>query len=106
MLKASQWRGVALNQDDLIRREVIKQLICNFKLDKRIIEKQFSLNFEQYFEEDITLLQTFIDDQLMINDEDKIQVLPTRQLLIRNICMCFDIYLRNKARQQQFSRVI
>ena len=102
----AQWRGVALNQDDLIRREVIKQLICNFKLDKRIIEKQFSLNFEQYFEEDITLLQTFIDDQLVTIDEDKIQVLPTGQLLIRNICMCFDIYLRNKARQQQFSRVI
>jgi oxygen-independent coproporphyrinogen-3 oxidase len=28
------------------------------------------------------------------------------RLLIRNICMCFDKYLRAKARQQQFSRVI
>jgi oxygen-independent coproporphyrinogen-3 oxidase len=27
-------------------------------------------------------------------------------LLIRNICMCFDIYLRRQVRQQQFSRVI
>jgi len=35
-----------------------------------------------------------------------IQVSATGQLLIRNICMCFDVYLRNKARQQQFSRVI
>ncbi|MDN6228633.1 MAG: hypothetical protein L0J12_05310, partial [Enterobacterales bacterium] len=26
--------------------------------------------------------------------------------LIRNICMCFDIYLRKQARMQQFSRVI
>ncbi|MFV7587783.1 hypothetical protein, partial [Escherichia coli] len=24
----------------------------------------------------------------------------------RNICMCFDTYLRQKARMQQFSRVI
>jgi len=102
----AQWRGVALNQDDLIRREVIKQLICNFKLDKAVIEQQFSINFDQYFEEDIALLQTFIDDQLVIIDTNKIQVLSTGQLLIRNICMCFDIYLRNKARQQQFSRVI
>jgi len=102
----AQWRGVALNKDDLIRREVIKQLICNFKLDKTVIEQEFSINFDQYFAEDITLLQTFIDDELVIIDANKIQVLSTGQLLIRNICMCFDIYLRNKARQQQFSRVI
>ncbi|WP_299663741.1 oxygen-independent coproporphyrinogen III oxidase [uncultured Psychromonas sp.] len=102
----AQWRGVALNQDDLIRREVIKQLICNFKLNKRDIEKQFNIQFEDYFAEDIILLQTFIDDQLVVIDTEKIQVLSTGQLLIRNICMCFDVYLRSKARQQQFSRVI
>jgi len=33
-------------------------------------------------------------------------VSATGRLLIRNICMCFDRYLRDRARQQQFSRVI
>lgn len=102
----AQWRGVALNQDDLIRREAIKQLICNFILNKPDIEKQFNIDFDEYFAEDITLLQTFINDQLVLIDEHQIRVLSTGQLLIRNICMCFDVYLRNKARQQQFSRVI
>ncbi|TEW53878.1 oxygen-independent coproporphyrinogen III oxidase [Psychromonas sp. RZ22] len=102
----AQWRGVALNEDDLIRREVIKQLICNFKLDKHEIEQTFSLDFDQYFAEDIALLQTFINDQLVSIDGQYIQVSSTGHLLIRNICMCFDVYLRNKARQQQFSRVI
>ena len=101
-----QWRGVALNEDDLIRREVIKQLICNFKLNKQHIEQQFNIDFNAYFAEDMQLLQTFIDDQLVSVNDDMIQVSATGQLLIRNICMCFDIYLRNKARQQQFSRVI
>ena len=102
----AQWRGVALNDDDLIRREVIKQLICNFKLNKNEIETQFSINFNRYFAEDIILLQTFIDDRLVTVDQQQIQVLSTGKLLIRNICMCFDLYLRNKARQQEFSRVI
>lgn len=102
----AQWRGVALNEDDLIRREVIKQLICNFKLDKRVIAEKFSLDFDQYFAEDLQLLQTFINDQLVSMDAQHIQVSATGQLLIRNICMCFDVYLRNQARQQQFSRVI
>ncbi|WP_239689239.1 hypothetical protein, partial [Enterobacter cloacae] len=38
--------------------------------------------------------------------ENAIEVTPKGRLLIRNICMCFDAYLRQKARMQQFSRVI
>jgi len=41
----AQWRGVALSKDDLIRREVIKQLICNFKLNKKEIEQKFQFGF-------------------------------------------------------------
>lgn len=54
----------------------------------------------------ISLLQTFIDDGLVRMTDDGLEVVSTGQLLIRNICMCFDVYLRSKARQQQFSRVI
>ena len=102
----AQWRGVALNQDDIIRREVIKKLICNFQLDIKQIEQQFDLVFTDYFAEDIELLQCFIDDQLIELTDQTIKVKPKGRLLIRNICMSFDIYLRQKARQQQFSRVI
>ncbi len=100
------WRGVGLDEDDLIRREVIKQLICNFTLDTKVIESQFNLNFDHYFSEDLQLLQTFINDELVTTEDGIISVTLRGRLLIRNICMCFDKYLRNKARQQQFSRVI
>ncbi|MCW8994456.1 MAG: oxygen-independent coproporphyrinogen III oxidase [Psychromonas sp.] len=102
----AQWRGVALNQDDLIRREVIKKLICNFKLDIKQIEQKFNLIFNDYFAEDLNLLQCFINDQLIEITTENITVKAKGRLLIRNICMCFDRYLRKKARQQQFSRVI
>jgi len=102
----AQWRGVSLNQDDLIRREVIKKLICNFTLNIKQIEDKFDLIFNEYFAEDITLLQCFIDDQLVEKTKTDINVQPKGRLLIRNICMCFDVYLRQKVRQQQFSRVI
>ncbi|EGA68312.1 coproporphyrinogen III oxidase [Vibrio sinaloensis DSM 21326] len=100
------WKGVALDSDDLLRREVIKQLICNFKLDKTTIESEFQVTFNDYFNEDLQLLQTFINDQLVEVDDKEIRVTLRGRLLIRNICMCFDKYLRAKARQQQFSRVI
>ncbi|MEZ8885491.1 oxygen-independent coproporphyrinogen III oxidase [Vibrio sp. 10N.222.54.F6] len=105
-LRHALWKGVALDSDDLLRREVIKQLICNFKLDKTMIESEFSVNFNRYFKEDLELLQTFINDDLVEVDDKEIRVTLRGRLLIRNICMCFDKYLRAKARQQQFSRVI
>ncbi|MGF1911247.1 oxygen-independent coproporphyrinogen III oxidase [Vibrio kasasachensis] len=100
------WKGVSLDSDDLVRREVIKQLICNFKLDKTFIEREFKVNFNRYFTQDLELLQTFIDDELVEVDDSEIRVTLRGRLLIRNICMCFDKYLRSRARQQQFSRVI
>ncbi|MCY9864566.1 oxygen-independent coproporphyrinogen III oxidase [Vibrio coralliirubri] len=105
-LRHALWKGVALDSDDLLRREVIKQLICNFKLDKTMIESEFSVNFNRYFKEDLELLKTFINDDLVEVDDKEIRVTLRGRLLIRNICMCFDKYLRAKARQQQFSRVI
>ncbi|PSV42316.1 oxygen-independent coproporphyrinogen III oxidase [Photobacterium sp. GB-36] len=100
------WKGVSLDADDLLRREVIKALICNFQLDKKAIEAEFNINFDQYFAEDLELLKTFIDDELVAVDQQHIFVELKGRLLIRNICMCFDKYLRDRARKQQFSRVI
>lgn len=105
-LRHALWKGVSLDSDDLLRREVIKQLICNFKLDKKAIESEFKVKFDQYFKEDLQLLQTFINDELVEVDDNEIRVTLRGRLLIRNICMSFDKYLRAKARQQQFSRVI
>ncbi|MFT5806573.1 MAG: oxygen-independent coproporphyrinogen-3 oxidase [Moritella dasanensis] len=102
----AQWRGVGLNDDDSIRRAVIKQLMCNFELDMDKIAATFQLDFATYFAEDMTLLQTFINDELVAIEGNMLQVAPKGKLLIRNICMCFDVYLRQRARQQQFSRVI
>lgn len=100
------WRGLALTRDDCIRRDVIKALICNFQLTFADIEKAWDLDFRAYFTEDLALLKPLAQDRLVEINEQGIRVTAKGRLLIRNICMCFDIYLRRKARLQQFSRVI
>lgn len=100
------WRGIALTRDDCIRRDVIKALICNFRLDYAAVERAWDVDFQGYFAEDLKLLAPLAKDGLVDVDEKGIQVTPKGRLLIRNICMCFDAYLRQKARMQQFSRVI
>lgn len=100
------WRGLTLSQDDCLRRDVIKSLICNFSLSFPAIETAGGITFNDYFAEDLALLAPLAADGLVEIQTDGLQVTPKGRLLIRNICMCFDVYMRQKARRQQFSRVI
>jgi len=55
--------------------------------------------------EELRQLAVMANDGLITLDKTAIQVLPQGRLLIRNICMVFDIYLR-QGQQQRFSKAI
>jgi len=100
------FRGVELTQDDLIRRDVITQLICNFHLDLSTAEKTWDIRFDEYFADEQARLRDLAGDGLIAMDDRRIQVLPRGRLLIRNVCMIFDRYLPPVTQQKNFSRVI
>jgi len=100
------FRGVELARDDLIRRDVITQLICNFHLDFSSAEKTWGIRFDEYFSDEQARLQELAADGLIAVDDRRIQVLPRGRLLIRNVCMVFDRYLPPVTQQKSFSRVI
>jgi len=100
------FRGVALTADDLIRREVITQLICHFQLEMRKIEAAYNIMFTDYFSQELDELKNMQQDGLVTVDNEFITISPAGRLLVRNICMVFDIYLRQKNAQQRFSKVI
>jgi oxygen-independent coproporphyrinogen-3 oxidase len=99
-------KGLTLTRDDIIRGEVIRELMCNLFVNKAAINRKFTIDFDHYFANDLPQLQTFIDDGLLINNNEAILVKQSARLLIRNICMSFDAYMKNKINQQRFSRVI
>lgn len=99
-------KGLTLNQDDLIRQAVISELMCNLFIDKTWVEQKFDINFNQYFAEEIYSLTTFEQDNLLVNRDSYIQVSPSARLLVRNICMSFDAYMKKHINQQRFSRLI
>jgi oxygen-independent coproporphyrinogen-3 oxidase len=100
------FRGVLLSQDDILRREVINQLICHFELNFKEIEKTFAINFSDYFSAELIQLEEMQVDSLLELTTDKIVVLPEGKLLIRNVCMVFDVYLKENSKAQRFSKTI
>jgi len=104
--KIPVYRGIKLDRDDLLRRDVITQLICHFELEFDDIENRHRINFNEYFENEMHTLKVMEADGLLNVDVERITVSPRGRLLIRNICMVFDKFLRQTQSEQIFSRVI
>ena len=102
--QTSVFRGIELNRDDEIRRDVITRLICHFRLDFSSVNKQWEIDFQDYFKEELPKLQGMAQDGLLEIDQKSMRVMPKGRLLIRNICMTFDAYL--KGTTSSFSKVI
>lgn len=98
-------RGVELNQDDIIRRKVITEIMCNMTLDFNAIGALFDIDAFAYFADAIKRLKPMHDDGLLVLNQRGFDVTPPGRLLIRNIAMVFDIYLPQVS-EKTFSKVI
>ena len=100
-------KGITLSDDDMLRKHIIEQLMCNFKLDYSKIEQQFDINFKTYFSNELLALEPMHNDELLQLKENSLEINLLGRLLIRNICMIFDIYLHKAQKNgQRFSKVI
>jgi len=100
------FRGVEIDNDDLIRREAIMQLICHFKLNFSEVEKRFDICFSDYFSDELERYKTMVEDGLITMDDNTIEVTSRGRLLIRNICMVFDRYIKPDEETKRFSKLI
>ncbi|ELP6347511.1 coproporphyrinogen III oxidase, partial [Campylobacter upsaliensis] len=98
-------RGVLLSDDDRLRKAVIMALMANFKLDIKEIEREFKIDFGEYFKQDLKALEEY--NEFVSVENDFIKVNETGSMLIRNIAMCFDAYLKNISEEKKvFSKTL
>lgn len=99
-------RGIKLDDDDLLRRDVITRLICHFHINYPDIEEDHFIDFHDYFYNELISLQEMEKHGLIRLENEGITVLPKGRLLIRNICMVFDKYLRSGDGKNTYSKVM
>jgi oxygen-independent coproporphyrinogen III oxidase len=90
----------ASSSDDKIRRQIIKELMCNGQVS--IVTKDF--------EEEIKALEEMQNDYLIVISSDidvtKISVTDLGRVFVRNIASKFDVYLKKEAGHKLFSTSI
>jgi oxygen-independent coproporphyrinogen-3 oxidase len=99
-------RGAQLDADDLLRRDVIQKLMCDFELDRRSIEAAHGIGFDDYFADELDALSRLASDGLVEIGERRIQVTARGRLLVRTVAMTFDRHLREQNSRALYSRVI
>jgi oxygen-independent coproporphyrinogen-3 oxidase len=99
-------KGVALTEDDTLRRHVITKIMCDFELSFEAIDKKFGIEFEKYFQQGLDGLDEMINDGLLSIDNRKIKVNQMGRLLIRNIAMNFDGYIERNQDKGRYSRTV
>ncbi len=107
-------RGFMRSADDQVRRAVIADLMCNFRVDVRKIERDHGIDFASTFTEDLARLQPYVREGLAEVGPDPthpqtIRATPLGELVVRNIAQCFDLYWREKHEgddRPRFSRTI
>ncbi|HEY4099751.1 MAG TPA: oxygen-independent coproporphyrinogen III oxidase [Gemmatimonadales bacterium] len=87
-------RGVGRSDDDEIRRDVIHELMCNFRIDCAEVERRHGIDFARYFAEDLALLAEHEREGMVRITPAMIEATPIGELFVRNLAMCFDRYQR------------
>ena len=99
-------KWLAVDDDDLLRAEVIQALMCYDALDFDAFGKQQGIDFRNYFADEIERLKPLADDDLIEFNDAGVRITPKGRLLLRNIAMTFDRYIGNEENDNRFSKAI
>jgi oxygen-independent coproporphyrinogen-3 oxidase len=87
-------KGIKLSRADLLRRDVIMQLITDGYLFKSEFADRYGITFDTYFAPELDALKPLEMDGLVNLLSDSIEVTLVGRLLIRTIATVFDIHTR------------
>jgi len=99
-------KGVAIDDDDLLRAEVIQELMCYDQLIFDDFDAKHDVDFREYFTDEIKRLQPLAEDELISLEPDAIRIKAKGRLLLRNIAMVFDRHINAAENDNRFSRAI
>jgi oxygen-independent coproporphyrinogen III oxidase len=99
-------RGLQLDDDDLLRADVIQQLMCTGRVDIAQIEEHHGIDFATYFAQALEQLRPLVADELAILDAHHLTATARGRFLVRAIAMCFDRYLAQATGPARFSKLL
>lgn len=102
-------RGVLLTPDDTLRRAVIHDLMCNFRVDIPALESRFGITFATALGDGLQRLTAYQAESMISISDTELRVTPVGELFVRNLARCFDRYWwerHDEKDAERFSRTV
>lgn len=85
-------RGVIRSSDDHLRGDVIRQLMCTFRIDRRRVERAYGIPFAFTFAAELVALAPLRDQGLVILGDDFVELTELGRMFVRNVAVVFDAH--------------
>ncbi|MAB13768.1 oxygen-independent coproporphyrinogen III oxidase [Parvibaculum sp.] len=85
-------RGIAVNGDDKLRREIIEKLMCDMNVDLAAIAGLHGLDPDA-FDPELAALEPLEADGIVLRDGSRLVITEEGRPLMRAVCAVFDRYL-------------
>jgi oxygen-independent coproporphyrinogen-3 oxidase len=101
-------RGYQLSSEDILRRAVISRLLCHTVIIKDEITREFHIDFDSHFADELRRLEQPRHDGLVLLEKSEIRATWLGRVFIRNLAMVFDPYLEKQqlAAKPLFSKTL
>jgi oxygen-independent coproporphyrinogen-3 oxidase len=90
-------RGVRRTPDDRVRGDLIRRIMCEFRLNVPAVEAVHGLSFAEAFASELAALRRLEEDGLVSLARDTIALTPLGRLFVRNVAVVFDAHRRQPA---------
>ena len=98
-------KGYHLQKDDVLRGELIMQLMCARDLIFSDFEEAYGIDFKTYFALEMRIMASYADAGLVELKEDRLVVTRKGRFFVRALSMVFDTFLQQKT-EAQYSKLI
>lgn len=99
-------KGIEVDDDDLLRADVIQALMCYDSLSFDDFGTEHNIDFREYFADEIKRLAPLAADDLIELDQSGVVITQKGRLLLRSIAMVFDRYIDQSENDNRFSKAI
>lgn len=96
-------RGYGLTDDDLVRRHIITELMCNGRIRSRDVEKRFGVNLVTAFAAERDVMNApggLVDEGMVKVRDDAIEATGLGRMFIRNVARVFDTHTKAHAKER------
>jgi oxygen-independent coproporphyrinogen-3 oxidase len=96
-------RGAVRTPDDRLRGDLIRRLMCSFRIDRAEVERAYGIDFAAAFAPELQALAGLETQGLVTVSDAAIELTARGRLFVRNVAVVFDAYRVRKPAGMRFS---